>query len=257
MCVLHPLQTPRDTRFVALIDRLIPKIGFDKIIAGAVSDVSPSSTEDPSNQPTTTLQCHYSRAWLAAEILCTWKWNGGSALCSFLPHLCDYLNSECYTPEDELLDSIVTILLDGALIHGGITELSLSNLPPVTNMDSIGEPFLRAVVSLLSRLFVDDVWGKDKAIFLFYLLRNKLHIGETININCLRIFPSVMSVIIRPLSFPFDKDNANMQSASSECCEVQEAIMDWLQRTESFPPLNAWQTGEGKLLLSTVCTTIF
>ncbi|XP_075088640.1 E3 ubiquitin-protein ligase listerin-like [Nicotiana tabacum] len=237
-------DTPRDTRFVALIDRLIPKIGFDKIIAGAVSDVSPSSTEDPSNQPTTTLQCHYSRAWLAAEILCTWKWNGGSALCSFLPHLCDYLNSECYTPEDELLDSIVTILLDGALIHGGITELSLSNLPPVTNMDSIGEPFLRAVVSLLSRLFVDDVWGKDKAIFLFYLLRNKLHIGETININCLRIFPSVMSVIIRPLSFPFDKENANMQSASSECCEVQEAIMDWLQRTESFPPLNAWQTGE-------------
>ncbi|MCD9639553.1 hypothetical protein HAX54_024169 [Datura stramonium] len=238
------IDTPRGTRFVALIDKLIPKIGFATIIAGAVSNVSPSSTEDPSNQPTTTPQCHYSRAWLAAEILCTWKWNGGNALCSFLPYLCEYLNTECYRPEDKLLDSIVTILLDGALVHGGVAELSLSNLSPVTNLESIGEPFLRAVVSLLSRLFVDDVWGKDKAVFLFNLLLNELHICETININCLRILPSVMDVIIRPLSVPFDKDSANMQSASSECCEVQEVIMDWLQRTESFPPLNAWQTGE-------------
>ncbi|KAJ8561486.1 hypothetical protein K7X08_033963 [Anisodus acutangulus] len=236
-----PIDTPRGARFVALIDRLIAQLGFDKIIAGAVSNVSPSSTED---QLTTTPQCHYSRAWLAAEILCTWKWNGGNALCSFLPHICEYLNSECYTPEDEELDSIVTILLDGALIHGKVAELSRSNLSPVTNMESIGEPFLRAVVSLLSRLFVDDVWGKDKAVFLFNLLLNKLHIGETININCLRILPSVMDVIIRSLSVPFDKDGANMQSASSECCEVQEAIMDWLQRTESFPTLNSWQTRE-------------
>ncbi|XP_060206970.1 E3 ubiquitin-protein ligase listerin isoform X1 [Lycium barbarum] len=239
-----PIDNPRVTRFVALIDRLIPKIGFDIIVAGAVSNVSPSSTEDPSNQPTTTPQCHYSRAWLAAEILCTWKWNGGNALCSFLPYFCEYLNSECYTPEDELLDSIVTILLDGALVYGGVAELSLSNLSAVTNMESIGEPFLRAVVSLLSRLFVDDVWGKEKAVFLFNLLLNKLHIGETININCLRILPSVMNVIIRPLSVPFDRESASMQSASTECCEVQEAIMDWLQRTQSFPPLNAWQTGE-------------
>ncbi|XP_016541797.1 E3 ubiquitin-protein ligase listerin isoform X2 [Capsicum annuum] len=238
------IETPEGTRFVALIDRLITKIGFDIIIVGAVSNVYPSSTEDPSYQPTTTPQCHYSRAWLAAEILCTWKWNGGNALCSFLPYLCQYLNSECYTPEDELLDSIVAILLDGALIHGGVTEPSLSNLSPVTNMESIGEPFLRAVVSLLSRLFVDDVWGKDKAVFLFNQLLNKLHMGETKNINCLRIFPSVMDVIIKPLSVPFDKDSANMQSASFECCEVQEVIMDWLQRTESFPPLNAWQTRE-------------
>ncbi|XP_055812842.1 E3 ubiquitin-protein ligase listerin isoform X2 [Solanum dulcamara] len=190
------------------------------------------------------IDCHYSRAWLAAEILCTWKWNGGNALCSFLPYLCEYLKSECYTPEGELLDSIVTILLDGALIHGGVAELSLSNLSPVTNMENIGDPFLRAVVSVVSRLFEDDVWGKDKAVFLFNQLLNKLHIGETININCLRILPSVLDVIIRPLSVPFVQDTANLQSASSECCEVQEAIMHWLQQTESFPPLNAWQTSE-------------
>ncbi|KAH0637976.1 hypothetical protein KY285_037657 [Solanum tuberosum] len=238
------IDTPKGTRFVALIDRLIPKMGFDKIIAGAVSNVSPSLTEDHSNQPTTTLQCQYSRAWLAAEILCTWKWNGGNALCSFLPYLCEYLNSECYTPEDELLDYIVTILLDGALIHGGVAELSLSNLSPVTNAENIREPFLRAVVSLVSKLFEDDVWGKDKAVFLFNQLLNKLHIGETININCLRILPSVMDVIIRPLSVSFGQDTAKLQSASSDCCEVQQAIMHWLQRTQSFPPLNAWQTTE-------------
>lgn len=238
------IDTPKGTRFVALIDRLIPKIGFDKIIAGAVSNVSPSLTEDHSNQLTTTPRCHYSRAWLAAEILCTWKWNGGNALCSFLPYLCEYLKSECYTPEDGLLDSIVTILFDGALIHGEVAELSLSNLSPVTNVENIGEPFLRAVVSLVSRLFEDDVWGKDKAVFLFNQLLNKLHIGETININCLRILPSVLDVIIRPLSVSFGQDTSNLQSASSECCEVQEAIMHWLQRTQSFPPLNAWQTRE-------------
>lgn len=144
-------------------------------------------------------------------------------------------------------------MLDGALIHGGVAELSLSNLSPVTNAENIREPFLRAVVSLVSKLFEDDVWGKDKAVFLFNQLLNKLHIGETININCLRILPSVMDVIIRPLSVSFGQDTAKLQSASSDCCEVQQAIMHWLQRTQSFPPLNAWQTTEGKLLLSTMC----
>ncbi|XP_015087754.1 E3 ubiquitin-protein ligase listerin isoform X1 [Solanum pennellii] len=238
------IDNPKGTRFVALIDRLIPKMGFDKIIAGAVSNTSSSLTEDHINQPTSTLQCHYSRAWLAAEILCTWKWNGGNALCSFLPYLCEYFNSECYTPEDELLGSIVTILLDGALIHGGVAELSLSNLSPVTHVENIREPFMRAVVSLVSKLFEDDVWGKDKAVFLFNQLLNKLHIDETININCLRILPSVMDVIVRPLSVSFGQGAAKSQSASSDCCEVQQAIIHWLQRTQSFPPLNAWQTSE-------------
>ena len=65
----------------------------------------------------------YSQAWLTAEILCTWKWQGGSALGSFLPLLSSYAKSGNCSPKEGLLDSIVNILLDDALVYGARGEL--------------------------------------------------------------------------------------------------------------------------------------
>lgn len=233
-------------RFVSLIDKLVSKFGVHRFIGGAVL---PSwSTELADTKPTTT-DSHYSRAWLAAELLCTWNWPSGSALSSFLPSLITYVKSESYSPEDGLLDSIVTILLDGALVHGGSCGPGLCSLWPVTldEVDRLAEPFLRALVSLLLTLFEENIWEKDKAIFYFKLLLTKLYIGETINANCLRILPSIVDVLIRPLSIMFEKDDAIIQPDSSKGSEVQEVLMDWLKRTLLFPPLNAWLTGEGIL----------
>ncbi|CAK9166921.1 unnamed protein product [Ilex paraguariensis] len=233
------LKESKNQKFVALIDELISKVGFDRVVAGFVSYILPSSNKEPTNELTTS-RSHYSRAWLAAEMLCTWKWHGGSAISSFVPVLRAYATSEKYCPEDGLLDSIATILLDGALVQEPIGE---SNLYPIScdEVENIEEPFLRALVLLLSSLFRDNVWGKDKATFLFKLLLNKLFVGEAMNLNCLRILPPIMGVLIIPLSIGSSKD---VQPDSFGEKELHDTITDWLRRILSFPHLNAWQTGK-------------
>ncbi|GMP89851.1 hypothetical protein CsSME_00041233 [Camellia sinensis var. sinensis] len=230
------INASRNHILVAVIDELVSKIGIDMVVAGSVS-LTPSSTEEATKELITS-QSDYSRAWLAAEILCTWKWHGGSALSSFLPLLSSYGKNGNYSREESLLDSIVNILLDGALVHGVSGRLSLSYVWPVSydEIGSVEESFLRALASLLLTLFEDNIWEMDKAILLFKLLVNKLFIGEAINLNCLRILPLVMSVLVRPLSIGCDESNRDVQ---------HDTIKDWLQKTLLFPPSNTWQTGEG------------
>nr|GMD73243.1 E3 ubiquitin-protein ligase listerin [Ipomoea batatas] len=236
-------QASEDHRLVSLIDKLVSKFGFHRFIGGSVL---PSCSTELAHTELTTTDSHYSRAWLAAELLCTWNWPSGSALSSFLPSLITYVKSESYSPEDGLLDSIVTILLDGALVRGGSCGPTLCILWPITldEVDNLAEPFLRAHVSLLLTLFEENIWAKDKAIFYFKLLLTKLYIGETINANCLRILPSIVDVLIRPLSIIFEQDDVIKHPDSSKGSEVQEVLMDWLKRTLLFPPLNVWLTGE-------------
>lgn len=230
---------------VAVVDELISKIGFDKVVAGSVSCTS--STEEATKE-LMTCQSHYSRAWLAAELLCTWKWHGGSALSSFLPSLSAYGKSGDYSHDESLFNSIVNILLDGALVHGASGKVGHTYAWPVSydELESIEEPFLRALASLLFTLFGNNIWEKDKAILLFKLLLNKLYIGETVNSNCLRNFPFVMSVLIRPLSIGCDESNQHVQLDSFEENLMDDTIKGWLQRTLMFPPSNTWQTVEGK-----------
>ena len=105
----------------------------------------------------------YSRSWLAAEILYTWKWQGGSALGSFLPLLSSYAKSGNCSPKKGSLDSTVNILLDGALVYGASGELRFFNVWPASDdeVGSIEEPFLRVLVSCLIALFTENIWGKD------------------------------------------------------------------------------------------------
>ena len=152
------LQESGNQKFVILIDKLISRIGFHRVIAGAVAHDSPTVSEEPTVNLTTS-EVSYSRAWLAAEILCTWKWPGGSAFSSFLPLLSAYVISQDYSPAHGLLDSIVSILLDGALMHGESGELTPGNVWPglYHEAESISEPFLRALIALLSTLFQKNI----------------------------------------------------------------------------------------------------
>ncbi|XP_057483183.1 E3 ubiquitin-protein ligase listerin-like isoform X2 [Actinidia eriantha] len=238
------VNASRNHIIVAVIDELISKIGIDSVVTGSVSRTSPS-TEEATNELITS-QSAYSRSWLAAEMLCTWKWHGGSALSSFLPLLSTYGKSGNFPHKESLFDSIVNILLDGALVHGASAKLSLTYVWPVScdEMKCVEEPFLRALASLVFTLFEDNIWGKDKAMLLFKLLANKLFIGETINLNCLRILPLIMSIIIRPLSNGCGEPNQDVQHDSFEENEMHDTIKDWLQRTLSFPPPSTWKIEE-------------
>ncbi|XP_048139257.1 E3 ubiquitin-protein ligase listerin isoform X2 [Rhodamnia argentea] len=221
-------------KFASLVDKLITKRGVDRVFCCNNSNVSPLSEE--------TVEEVTHRAWLAAEMLCTWEWPGGSSITTFLPLLSACAKSEVYPPKEGLLDSIFDILLDAALVRGGSRAQSFPNFYGTTadEVKNIKEPFVRALLSLVVTLFNDDVWKYDKARTLFQVLINKLMIGDTVSINCLQILPLIMRILIQPLCRSH-KNFTDLESLALENDEVQETIMGWLQRILSFPPLLTWQ----------------
>ncbi|KAM0040615.1 putative transcription factor C2H2 family [Helianthus debilis subsp. tardiflorus] len=216
-----------DHRMAAFVDKLISKVGIARVIAGSIS-----------SEQVTTSHCHYHRVWLATEMLCTWKWQGGSVLTSFLPSLIQYIrDQDSFASNDNLLDSIVNILIDGALVQGANSETSCCSSIYPAPPESIEQAFLRALVSILGTLFEANIWGRNKALEIFNLLVGRLYVGEDVNSNCLKILPVVMSVLTGPLF-------GNEITDTSKRNEVYDVIEGWLQRTLSFPPLNTWLSGQ-------------
>ncbi|OWM68706.1 hypothetical protein CDL15_Pgr024893 [Punica granatum] len=192
-------------RFVSLVDKLIQKRGIGRVIGGSILD--PHCTSGRTVNFT-------SRAWLAAEILCTWEWPGGSAVTSFLPMLSLYAKNDANPlQEDGLLDSILDILLDAALVQEKTEAHNFSDawIAPLEGLEHTEEPFLRALISLLATFFRHNIWGSDKAKILFELLVSKLFIGETVNIHCLRILPPIKEHFHFHLYSHGTLDKANME----------------------------------------------
>ncbi|KAI7738214.1 hypothetical protein M8C21_032883 [Ambrosia artemisiifolia] len=215
-----------DHRMAAFVDKLISKVGIARVIAGSIS-----------SEQVMTSHCQYHRAWLASEMLCTWEWQGGSVLTSFLPSLIQYTgDQDSFASSDNLLDSIVSTLVDGALVQGANSDMSCSSIYPALP-ESIEQVFLRALVSILGTLFEDNIWGSNKALEIFNLLVDRLFVGEDVNSNCLKILPVVMSVLTGPV---FGKEITD----TSKRNEIHDVVEGWLQRTLSFPPLNTWLPGQ-------------
>lgn len=221
--------------FVALIDKLTSKIGIDRVIAGCGMP-NPSLLEKS--------QDIASSAWLAAEILCSWRWPGSSAVSSFLPLLIAYAKGS-NSPQENLLDEILSILLDGSLVYGGNgTKGSVSIWPvPADEMESVEEPFLRALASFLSALFKEKIWGPEKALNLIKLLVNKLFLGDAVNTNCLKILPLLINILLQPL-YGYVEPGSGAQHGSLHEIYVQNIMIDWLERALSLPPLVTWKTGD-------------
>ncbi|OMO82940.1 Zinc finger, RING-type [Corchorus capsularis] len=242
--VYESMQASGNYKFASLVDKLILKLGFEKVIAGDDIEIPPFTAKDKTNNEV------IARSWLAAEMLCTWKWPGGSAATSFFPLLISFAKSRNYSSYERFLNSIFNILLDGALVHGeNGAQSSLSAWPTlVEDMEDIKQPFLRALVSFLFTLLKENIWGTEKAIILCQLLVNKLLIGEVVNTNCLRILPPILSVLVpalyqRGLKSGGCTNTDGMPDTLDENL-MQNTIKSWLQRVLSFPPLVTWKTGQ-------------
>lgn len=235
-------------QFVTFVQELISSLGFRKIIAGSVSSPLTSSLEEARAylDPSFT----YSRGWLAAEMLCSWKWHGGSALISLLPYLTGYAKTINSSLEDSLVYAVVNILLDGALVQAAAVHSSFFNLWTVTDdeVDNIQAPFLRGLISILSSLMIkDSIWGKDEATKLFTCIVNKLFIGTTVNKSCLRILPSILNILIQPLRISRtggDNLSDDVPPNFSKEEPVHDVIVNWLETALSSPPLVTWQPGD-------------
>ncbi|ONK62651.1 uncharacterized protein A4U43_C07F6420 [Asparagus officinalis] len=246
------IKEVRHNQFIAFVERLSSSLGFSKVIAGFVRQI-PDSSSVPLTEHDSSFSSSYSRAWLAVELLCTWKWQGGSALDSFLPSLSKYAKYESPYPEVHVIFSIVNILFDGALVQGsnGLWISFNTWVPSDDEVENIKDPFLRAITSLLLILFVKDkTWRKHEALEIFKNVVGKLFTDATVNRTCLRILPFLLSILIEPLllqSTEFNDASKDVVLAPWKDDSVLKSVLSWLQRALSFPPLGSGCSGEPDL----------
>ncbi|KAK9697380.1 hypothetical protein RND81_08G034200 [Saponaria officinalis] len=231
----------RNQEFVALIDKLIVEFGIDRVIVAY--NTHHTVAEEGENNDLADSQSKSFRAWLVAEMFCTWKWSGGSVLDTLLPSLISYAKSESGGEPSSLFDSVVNILFEGALIYGTNGHLSFFNACPPSNEDleEIEEPFLRALVSLLITMLSDGIWSQEKAIELWQLLISKLYIGRETNKNCLRILPVLVSVISQFLNQSRGSKEIVIESLPFS---FRNDVQGWLGKILAFPPLISWTSDE-------------
>lgn len=231
----EPLTTDgtelKHQRFIAFIDKLVLNLSFGEVILAPDSSVS--------------------RAWVAAEMICTWKWKGGSAFSTFLPSLVQCMKTEpCL--EVSFVSLLLDTLLEGALMHES-SDWSLFNSWHLSDseIEKIQDHYLRALVALLFTTYTkESVLKESDALVFFEQLLSSLFIGSTVNRKCLRSLPFVMSTIIKPLT-PKMRSNEVLLGKSILCwlheaisClsssprEVaQQDIEDWMQVVVSCFPL--------------------
>uniref|UniRef100_A0A0E0EXA1 E3 ubiquitin-protein ligase listerin n=1 Tax=Oryza meridionalis TaxID=40149 RepID=A0A0E0EXA1_9ORYZ len=97
-------------QFVAFVDKLVLNLGFGEVILGVPGNTCYNTSQ---SIDTTSTVPSLSRAWVAAEILCTWKWKGGSVFSTFLPSMIQHLKMESCA-EVSILSILLDTLLEGA-----------------------------------------------------------------------------------------------------------------------------------------------
>ncbi|KAL6870646.1 hypothetical protein ACP4OV_014494 [Aristida adscensionis] len=225
-------------RFVAFVDRLVHNLGFSEVILGVPGDRHRATSQSVDIPPPIT---SLSRAWVAGEILCTWKWTGGTASETFLPSLVQYMEVESCT-EVSVLSLLLDMLLDGALMQES-GQWALFNAWHLSDseIEKIQDRFLRALVALLFTInnIKDCIWRESGALKFFEQLLSNLFVGSTVNRKCIKILPFVMSTIIRPLS-----EKLKLEQDSSHADLVGKSILSWLDSAISCLSANTKEVPE-------------
>ncbi|XP_078436536.1 HEAT/U-box domain-containing protein isoform X2 [Wolffia australiana] len=225
--------------FSSFIFKLILNLGVGKVIGGRPSTPPSLCTEDPDEKSVAHLS---SRSWLAAELLCSWKWREGSAAGSILPLLADFAKTEL-SAEESIACCVAKILIDGAVLH------ATSGLPSFLNawmlsddeVESILNSYLRALVALLQTFIVKtNTWTKKEAHLLVEYAIGKLYVGGEVDLQCLRILPFILNVVIQPLhgselSFDESKVLSTLDSVAEE--RLRRYASNWLEKALSLPLL--------------------
>jgi hypothetical protein len=203
------MQELKHQRFVAFVDKLVLNLSFGEVILAPLSS--------------------FSRAWVAAEMICTWNWKGGSAFSTFLPSLVQYMKTEPGL-EVSFVSLLLDTLLEGALMHES-SDWALFNSWHLSDseIEKIQDRFLRSLVALLFTAYTkESVLRESDAHVLFEQLRSSLFIGSAVNRKCLRTLPFVMSTIIKPLT-----EKVRLNEASPCTDLLGKSILSWLEEAIS------------------------
>lgn len=174
---------------------------------------------------------------------------------SFLYLLNDYAKKSSSSFKESLIFSVVVILLDASILHGASSHMNFFNVWTASDdeIESIHDPYLRALISLLSALIVkDNTWKKYEASLLFEHIVDKLFVGTNINQSCLRVLPFVLNIISQPLikgNAKHDEASENFQHDYVDIDSIRRNIVSWLQSALALPSLTFENTqNQGNLL---------
>ncbi|KAG0481153.1 hypothetical protein HPP92_012011 [Vanilla planifolia] len=234
------LNEMRHRNFVAFVDKIISNVGVSKMIAGCHNQES--LDKDVQSLPS-------SRVWVAAEILCTWGWQGGNAMETLVPSLARYAKEEKSAVQLDVNSSLVKILFDGAVIHSVSNNCVLlcSSISSVNIIEKIQEPHLRALLSLLHAFIVEEnIWERHGIADFFKHVLDRLCLNGDVDRACLKILPFVMSCVIMSSVFRRSKfygSTTDFSLVHSEAVLLQECITNWLHAANSFTPLRFVEPG--------------
>ncbi|KAG0483597.1 hypothetical protein HPP92_011681 [Vanilla planifolia] len=234
------LNEMRHRNFVAFVDKIISNVGVSKMIAGCHSQES--LDKDVQSLPS-------SRVWVAAEILCTWEWQGGNAMETLVPSLARYAKEEKSAVQLDVNSSLVKILFDGAVIHSVSNNCVLlcSSISSVNIIEKIQEPHLRALLSLLHAFIVEEnIWERHGIADFFKHVLDRLSLNGDVDRACLKILPFVTSCVIMSSVFRRSKfygSTTDFSLVHSEAVMLQECITNWLNAANSFTPLRFVEPG--------------
>ncbi|KAK8946965.1 E3 ubiquitin-protein ligase listerin [Platanthera zijinensis] len=242
----HEIDDQSHGNFVSFVDKLISKLGVQNVIVGC--------TEEASVEGSPSSRHSYSRVWLAAELLCTWKWKGGNALSSIITPLSKHAIDYHSIGRVKIISFLVNILFDGTLIHGSNDQwiAFCSWITSEDGVENIEDPFLRALVFLMHTFMIkNEIWGRlETADFIKHIL-DKLFINNNVDRACLRILPYVLSFVFRSLVFQRKGINGSAEDAffiPSEAVELYDNIIKWHQNTVAFPPLCLLEIGNEEVI---------
>ncbi|GLJ37723.1 hypothetical protein SUGI_0766400 [Cryptomeria japonica] len=229
------------TRFLMFVERIGSIIGKDKLFIGSLTRTSQITVEHMSNQI-----CNKKpscRIWLALEVLCTWRWPGGSAMEFLLPFLCECAKSGPGYPEWMMVNSIIDILFLGALKNNMSSRFYPPNVWVISDdeVNKIEEPFLRALIMLLIVLFKDGIiWNSRDAsrILQDYILKEEF---LSIYVNTyVRLLPHILNVlapVVWKRTVDLEDCNKVLPMAEKNASNLEKAVCQWLERANSGPPL--------------------
>lgn len=235
-------------RYVMFVERIGLALGKDKLLFGSLMKTSHITMENTSNPICNEISS--CRIWLAIDVLCTWKWPGGSAVEYLLPFLCECAKKDAGHPQQIMVNSIINILFTGALTNSALDNFYPLNAWPISDkeVDKIEEPFLRALVMLLVVLFKDgSVWTKADASRLFHYFQKKEFQNASAVNGFTRIIPHILQIlvpILRKRTVNLEETNQDFSLAEVDTGNVQENTCQWLERALSGPPLILCQMGQ-------------
>ncbi|KAH9309397.1 hypothetical protein KI387_037308 [Taxus chinensis] len=235
------------TRLVMFVERIGSILGKDKLFTGSPERTS-QITEEQSNQ--ICKKKSSCRIWLAIEVLCTWRWPGGSAIQFLLSFLRECAKREPGHAEWMMVNAIIDILCLGALKNNTSINFYPLNVWVISDdeVDKIEEPFLRSLVMLLIVLFKDGtVWNKGDALRILndYILKDDF-LNNSVKIY-VRLLPHILNVlapVVWKRRVNLEDCNKDLSMAEENASSMQKAACQWLERAKSGPPLILSQKGQ-------------